>query len=105
MPEGDETATCCPLDSYLDGVQERWREVQASFMDDPNGAVERADGLLDEVTNAACALLTGGLADLRDDWKNADAHDTEVLRAILCDYRAQLEQTLRMYGAAPGSIS
>ncbi|MFE3448803.1 hypothetical protein ACFXJ8_07680 [Nonomuraea sp. NPDC059194] len=98
-PPDGTAASPCPLDSYFDGIQERWRDVQAFFMEDPRGALERADTLLDEVTGSACSLLFGTLADLRDDWR--DDKDTERLRTTLCAYRDHLQQILQLFDRAP----
>jgi hypothetical protein len=42
-----------PLDAAArDGFRERWREVQAMFVDDPGSAVDQADTLIEEVMRA-----------------------------------------------------
>ncbi|NBE98964.1 hypothetical protein FE391_37200 [Nonomuraea sp. KC401] len=82
-------------------VQARWRDLQASFVDDPGEAVRRADGLLGEVVEAFTSSLTSRTDTLRDGWKDAGAHDTELLRLALRDYRNVLEHLLALSGA-PG---
>src|SRR4051812_40615492 len=37
-----------------DKFAEQWRAVQATFVDDPTGAVARADALVEEVMKARC---------------------------------------------------
>ncbi|WP_405151313.1 hypothetical protein OG589_20310 [Sphaerisporangium sp. NBC_01403] len=68
--------------------QQRWREVQAGFVDDPRDAVERADQLVEEAVTA----LTSRRQGLVDRWKNSDQGDTEQLRLALRDYRSLLEE-------------
>ncbi|MGC5012959.1 hypothetical protein ACLQ2R_19525 [Streptosporangium sp. DT93] len=89
-----EAATLFEQDS--DGIRRRWQVVQASFVDDPREAVERADSLLDEVTNSFRSALEARTAELQGRWKNNEKNDTEDLRTALRDYRATLEQLLNI---------
>ncbi|RCG33123.1 hypothetical protein DQ384_01375 [Sphaerisporangium album] len=68
--------------------QQRWREVQAGFVDDPRDAVQRADELVEE----AVATLTARRQGLVDRWKNSDQGDTEQLRLALREYRSLLDE-------------
>ncbi|MEU8144260.1 hypothetical protein [Nonomuraea sp. NPDC048901] len=77
-------------------VQGRWRELQTSFVDDPSDAVQRAEGLVEEVVEAITSGLTARTGELRDRWKGAD--DTEQLRLALRDYRVVLERLLTLSG-------
>jgi hypothetical protein len=79
-------------------VQDRWRDVQASFVDDPGEAVQRADALLGEVVESLTSSLTSRTDALRDRWKDAGAPDTEQLRLALRDYRNVLERLLALSG-------
>jgi hypothetical protein len=67
-------------------------------VDDPREAMERADGLVEEIVITLTSSLTTRTSELRDRWKNADQSDTEQLRLALRDYRAMLEQLLAMSG-------
>ncbi|MEV8631295.1 hypothetical protein AB0395_06530 [Streptosporangium sp. NPDC051023] len=75
-------------------VRRRWQEVQASFVDDPRDAVERADSLVTEITDSLRAALEARASGLQGRWKNTGGNDTEDLRTALRDYRALLEQLL-----------
>ncbi|MFD1542716.1 hypothetical protein [Nonomuraea guangzhouensis] len=75
-------------------VQARWRELQTSFVDDPGDAVQRAEGLVDEVVEALTSSLTARTGELRDRWKGAG--DTEQLRLALREYRVVLERLLTL---------
>ncbi|GGO80854.1 hypothetical protein [Nonomuraea cavernae] len=79
-------------------VQGRWRDVQASFVDDPRDAVQRADGLVGEVVDSLTTALTSHTGELRGRWQSADKEDTEQLRLALRDYRNVLERLLSFSG-------
>ncbi|MEV0143942.1 MULTISPECIES: hypothetical protein [unclassified Nonomuraea] len=92
-------------------VQARWRELQAGFVDDPNEAVQRADGLVGEVVEALTSALTSRTSELRRRWNDSDGDDggrtdTEQLRLALREYRTVLERLLALSGggttATPG---
>lgn len=77
-------------------AQARWRDLQASFVDDPGQAVHRADDLVEEVVEALTSSLTTRTGELRERWKSADGGDTEQLRLALRDYRGVLERLLAL---------
>lgn len=86
------------FDQDPDQVQARWRDLQASFVDDPGEAVRRADGLVGEVVEALTSSLTTRTNGLRDRWKDTEAADTEQMRLALRDYRNVLERLLALSG-------
>jgi hypothetical protein len=75
-------------------VQDRWHDLQASFVDDPRDAVLRADSLLDEVMASVRQALESHIRQLQDLWKNTDHNDTEQLRLALRSYRDALHKLL-----------
>lgn len=83
-------------------VQARWRDLQASFVDDPGEAVQRADGLVGEVVDALTSALNNRTGALRDRWKDAGGGDTEQLRLALREYRTVLERLLALSGQPSG---
>ncbi|MGP4103125.1 hypothetical protein [Nonomuraea sp. KM90] len=85
-------------------VQARWRDLQASFVDDPGQAVQRADGLVGEVVESLTSTLTSRTSALRDRWKDAESTDTEQLRLALRDYRTVLERLLALSSKSPGQF-
>ncbi|MFC4060082.1 hypothetical protein ACFOWE_17390 [Planomonospora corallina] len=99
------------LDADPEDVRRRWQQVQVGFVDDPRGAVERADSLLGEMTEAIRAALESRTSDLRSRWRDGRDDDTERLRTALRDYRSVLEQLLELAavpagnGASPGASS
>ncbi|MFC4535697.1 hypothetical protein [Sphaerisporangium dianthi] len=78
--------------------EQRWREVQASFVDDPRDAVTRADQLVDE----AVAAIASRKQSLVDQWKNSDQNDTERLRLALRDYRSLLQDLVGLSYSGAG---
>jgi hypothetical protein len=86
------------LDQDLEQAHTRWRDLQATFVDDPRMAVEQADGLVEEIVTTLTSSLTTRVSELRDRWENTDRRDTEQLRLALRDYRAMLEQLLALSG-------
>ncbi|TDD30386.1 hypothetical protein E1286_45960 [Nonomuraea terrae] len=82
-------------------VQARWRDVQASFVDDPGEAVQRADGLVEEVVESLTSTLTSRTDALRGRWKDAGSADTEELRQAFREYRSVLERLLALSSKSP----
>lgn len=76
--------------AYASGGQiaDRWRDVQAGFVDDPRAAVERADDLLEELLQD----VTRQAGEMRESWKSQQ--DTEQLRLALREYRSVMERLM-----------
>jgi hypothetical protein len=66
----------------------RWEQIQASFVDEPRGAVERADALVAEAISNLAEGFARTRADLDRQWKRGDSVSTEDLRQALRHYRA-----------------
>jgi hypothetical protein len=65
---------------------QQWPSIQAMFVDDPKGSVERAAAAADEVVKAFVASLQREQAGLRAVWEKETT--TEDLRTALQQYRA-----------------
>jgi hypothetical protein len=65
---------------------QQWPAIQAMFVDDPKGSVERAAAATDEVVKAFVASLQREQAGLRAAWEQDTT--TEDLRTALQQYRA-----------------
>ncbi len=65
---------------------QQWPAIQALFVDDPRGSVQRAAAAADEVAKAFVASLQREQATLRATWENDTT--TEDLRTALQQYRA-----------------
>ncbi|MFC5822582.1 hypothetical protein [Nonomuraea insulae] len=84
------------LGSDPSGVLDRWHDLQASFVDDPREALQRADSLMDEVMTSIRETLERRLGELREPWKGTEQDDseTERLRMALRAYRNVLHKLL-----------
>ncbi|MFI9561128.1 hypothetical protein [Nonomuraea endophytica] len=100
-PERSDEAAARPalLGADPGELQGRWRDLQASFVDDPREAVERADTLLDETTASLHSALEAHVHELREHWKSAGDGDTEQLRTALRDYLDLLHRLLPLAAA------
>src|SRR5882724_12155461 len=66
--------------------EQQWPAIQAMFVDDPKGSVQRGAAAADEVVKAFAASIEREQAALHAAWQN-DA-TTEDLRTALQQYRA-----------------
>jgi len=91
VPAPESTTLWAGEDS--EALRERWREVQARFVDDPRGAAASADDLIGEVVES----VTGALAAQRQQlgqWRAGGDFDTERLRVAVTGYRDFLDRVL-----------
>lgn len=86
---GSPAATTLFDDGAADGFRNRWRELQAGFVDDPAQAVRAADELVDEIMRE----LAERRQSLGDQWRDG-SDDTEELRVVIQEYRAFFNQLL-----------
>ncbi|MFB4285863.1 hypothetical protein ACBJ59_62170 [Nonomuraea sp. MTCD27] len=97
-PPASVPASPAPAASLLGSVpadvQDRWRDLQSCFVDDPSDAVQRADSLLQEMTASVHQALESRIRELQDLWKNTGDHDTEQLRLALRSYRDIMHRLL-----------
>ncbi len=83
-------------DDQASGFRDRWREVQASFVDDPTTAVRSADELIGEVVGALNAALQERQRTLGEGWRDAPDSATEDMRATLVRYRAVFQRIIAL---------
>ncbi|WP_214317390.1 hypothetical protein [Nonomuraea sediminis] len=76
-------------------LQQRWRDVQSAFVDNPTEAVQQADGLVEEVVESLTSSLHARTSRLRESWRDGD---TEQMRQALQDYRGVLERLMTLSG-------
>jgi hypothetical protein len=69
--------------------RERWRELQADFVDDPAQAVRNANDLVDEIMSE----LAERKRRIDEQWRDGEG-DTEELRVVIQEYRSFLNQLL-----------
>jgi hypothetical protein len=68
--------------------EQQWPVIQAMFVDDPQGSVQRAAAAAEEVAKAFVASLQREQAALRASWETGGDTTTEDLRTALQQYRA-----------------
>jgi hypothetical protein len=78
-----------------DGMRERWRDLQALFVDDPRAAAEGADAVLAETIETLSRSLESARSDLAE-WRTKQNVDTEGLRVTLQRYRTVLDRVLAL---------
>jgi hypothetical protein len=74
-------------------LQERWRDVQLRFVDDPPAAADDAERLLKETMDSFTAAVASHQAEL-DSWRRADGADTERMRIVVRRYRSLFDRLL-----------
>jgi hypothetical protein len=68
-------------------ISEQWHDIQAMFVDDPQGSVQRAAQAADEAVSALVESLRRRQAALVPAGVPSDRGETEQLRAALRSYR------------------
>ncbi len=81
-------------DSEADVFLDRWREVQARFIDDPRAAVQDGDGLVTELMRSLTDRFGEQKSALEERWSSGGQPETEQLRRALQDYRSFFERLL-----------
>ncbi|MBQ0901846.1 hypothetical protein [Micromonospora sp. U21] len=73
--------------------QDRWRDVQLRFVDDPQAAAGEAQSLVEEAIQALASALAAQKNALGG-WQDAGSADTEQLRMAVRRYRDFLDRVL-----------
>lgn len=80
-----------------DEFEARWRDVQTAFVDEPQGAVDRADTLVGEVVDAVTAGFAARRSQLEQRWAaEGEEAATENLRQSLRAYREFFDRLLKI---------
>jgi hypothetical protein len=77
-----------------DRFRQRWGDVQARFVDDPQEAVRSADGLVAELMQSLAEGFSEHKARLEAQWRRGGDPDTEELRQALQRYRSFFDRLL-----------
>jgi hypothetical protein len=93
--EGEDTdrKPLLPLDQ-TERFTERWREIQAGFVDRPRESVEEADGLVADLMQRLAASFSNERDRLEGQWDKGDDVSTEELRVVLTRYRSFFDRLL-----------
>jgi hypothetical protein len=90
----DATAPLLPAEQS-DKFEQRWSEIQTSFVDEPRRAVERADTLVAELMQELASGFSETRGKLEAQWDNeGDDVSTEDLRVALTRYRSFFNRLL-----------
>lgn len=94
--DADMEATAPLLPSDQSGrFEQRWHEIQASFVDQPRQAVEQADTLVAELMQELASGFSETRSGLEAQWDNeGDDVSTEDLRVALTRYRSFFNRLL-----------
>jgi hypothetical protein len=90
----DDAVTVWHEDAVHD-FQQRWREVQLRFVDDPRAAADEAQQLVAEALDRFSEAVTARKGEL-DGWQGADGADTERMRTVVRRYRKLLDRLLEV---------
>jgi hypothetical protein len=91
---GEESFTPLFPNSELDGLRNRWKEIQTAFMDEPRRAVEQADGLVASAMKRLAEVFAEERSKLEKQWDRGDSVSTEDLRVALQRYRTFFHRLL-----------
>lgn len=83
------TAVATPRDP--EDIATRWRDIQATFVDDPRAAVRHADALVAEAMDRVARTMSDRRGTLGHSWSE-ESTSTEDLRTCLQGYRTLLER-------------
>ena len=90
---GEETAFL--PDDRMSSLRQRWNDVQAGFVDDPQNAVQQAHGLVTQLVDELVQTFTQERSSLENQWKGGGSADTEQLRVALQRYRSFFNRLLQ----------
>ncbi|ORB26973.1 hypothetical protein BST36_02815 [Mycolicibacterium moriokaense] len=89
-PPSDDELIAPADDSEL---QSRWNDIEAAFVDDPAGSVQKADGLVEEAVKQVMSRIDDARSRLEAQWARDDV-STEDLRLTLTRYRELFQRLL-----------
>jgi hypothetical protein len=92
--KGGEPITPLFPTSEAGNMRSRWEQIQVRFVDEPQGAVQQADQLVDEAIKRLAEGFAGQRKKLEDQWGRGDNASTEDLRISLLRYRSFFERLL-----------
>jgi len=81
-----------------DSFEERWTEIQARFVDDPQDAVKEADQLVGDVVDSITKTFGDERGRLERQWSEGGDVGTEELRVALQRYRTFFQRLLETAG-------
>ena len=94
--ERDDGKAALFAEDRTTALRERWADIQARFVDDPQKAVHDADALVDEVVDELTKRFDEERSALEAKWSREEKVDTEELRVSIRRYRAFFERLLSL---------
>lgn len=91
---GDQPSAQLLEDDELLGIQARWKDIQAEFVDEPRKAVQDADALVADLMQRLARMFASERDQLESRWAGGDEVSTEDLRRGLRRYRSFFERLL-----------
>ncbi|MFD7560650.1 hypothetical protein ACFV9E_39920, partial [Streptomyces sp. NPDC059835] len=79
-PGGESGAEALLPEREAEGYRNAWGEIQGRFVDDPQGAVRDADGLVAEVMQTLAGVFSEHKKELESQWRRGEQVATEELR-------------------------
>jgi hypothetical protein len=83
-------------DADAAAFRQRWIDVQAGFVDDPQQAVAQGDALVAEVMHQLASAFAAEKAMLEAQWAQGQEVGTEELRLALQRYRSFFDRLLAL---------
>ena len=83
-------------DEIVEELRPRWADIQASFVDEPRRAVEKADALVADAIRRLAEAFADARADLERDWDRGGDVSTEDLRIAFRRYRTFFDRLLEV---------
>jgi hypothetical protein len=77
-----------------ENLRRQWNAAQTAFVDDPRGAVERADHLVVETIRTLSTSFNQERSQLEEQWVRGESVSTEDLRVALRLYRSFFDRLL-----------
>jgi hypothetical protein len=74
--------------------QERWRDIQSHFVDEPRRAVQEGDALVATLMQRLAETFAGERSNLEQQWDREGDVSTEDLRIALQRYRSFFDRLL-----------
>lgn len=74
--------------------EQRWQQIQISFVDQPQQAVEQADTLVAELMRQLASSFSETRSQLEEQWASGGEASTEDLRIALTRYRSFFQRLL-----------
>jgi hypothetical protein len=83
-------------DEQITELRNRWTAIQGDFVDEPRGAVDKADVLVADAITRLTEGFARTRADLDQQWKRGGSVSTEDLRQALRHYRSFFDRLLNV---------